>query len=450
MSTLDRSSDWTGRVRRSDGPIYAAVADALETAIRSGELHPGDRLPPQRALAQRLGVDLTTITRAYDLARQRGLLDGTVGRGSFVRQPPEDADPVLVDLSMNLPPPPQGLVLSELLRRTADAILTASDASVLMAYSAGFGTSGQRAAGAAWLAPLLGQVAVDRLLIAPGAQVALTATLSALLGPGDALVVEQLAYPGVIGAARMLGVRLVPCCCDKNGLIPEALAELIDRERPRALYLTPTLQNPTTATLPAARRRAIASIAEARDLWLIEDDPYSLLTAAPLPAIASLAPERTVYIATLAKTLSPGLRIAYLAAPPPLLAPIGEALRTLCVMPSPLMAAVATRWIQEGIARDLLHAVREEARARRAIAAKLLPAAIGAPESIHVWLPLRDRASAGRLQTAAAARGLALLTDEAFASGSGQPAGARISFGGPSRRSGLEKGLKALAELTSP
>lgn len=449
MAALDKLSDWSAGVRRDGGPIYAAVADALEAAIRDGRLHAGDRLPPQRALAQKLGVDLTTITRAYDLAKARGLIEGTVGRGSFVRQPPEDADPVLVDLSMNLPPPPQGLSLSELLRATGDAILNASDASVLMAYSAGFGTAGQRAAGAHWLAPTLGPAGADRLLIAPGAQAALAAAMTALLKPGDALAVEALAYPGMIGLARMLGLTLLACPCDADGLIPDALADICAREKPRALYLTPTLQNPTTATLPMARREAIAALALRTGLTVIEDDPYSLLLQTPPPAIASLAPERTVHIATLSKTLSPGLRIAYLAAPPAMLSAIADSLRVLAVMPSPLMAAVATRWIQEGVAASLLDAVRDEARARRAIAARVLPAAVGAETSIHVWLPLRDPASAGRLKAAAAARGLALLTDEAFAAGAGHPAGARISFGGPSQRAVLEKGLKALAELAA-
>lgn len=447
MPALDKLSDWTAGVRRDGGPIYAAVADALEAAIRDGRLHAGDRLPPQRALARTLGVDLTTVTRAYDLAKTRGLIEGTVGRGSFVRQPPEDDGPVLVDLSMNLPPPPQGLTLSDLLRRTGDAILAASDASMLMAYSAGFGAAGQRAAGAQWLAPVLGPVGAERLLIAPGAQTALAASLAALLESGDSLVVETLAYPGVINLARMLGITLLPCPCDADGLIPQALEAICARERPRALCLTPTLQNPTTATLPVERRAAIAALAERADLIVIEDDPYSLLTAAPLPAVAALAPDRTVHIATLAKCLSPGLRIAYLAAPPVWIPRLAESLRALAIMPAPLMTAVATRWIQEGVAADLLGAVRGEARARRAIAARVLPAAVGAETSIHVWLPLRDPASAGRLKAAAAARGLALLTDEAFATGPDHPAGARISFGGPSQRTVLEKGLEAIADL---
>jgi DNA-binding transcriptional MocR family regulator len=438
---------WIDEVQRGHGPVYAALAQTLEAAIRDGRLHPGDRLPPQRDVARRLGVDLTTVTRAYTLAKERGLLEGAVGRGSFVKAPPRDADPILVDLSMNLPPPPLGLNLGALLRETTDDILRASDASVLMAYSAGAGTAGQRAAGARWLAPVLGDTPPDRMLIAPGAQGALAAIFSALLKRGDTVVVDALTYPGVIALARTLGLTLLPCPTDADGLIPDALEALCAQHRPAAIYIVPTLQNPTTATLTAARREAVAAIARRFEAWIVEDDPYSLLMPSPPAAIATFAPERTVYVGSLAKTLTPGLRIAYIAAPPDSVGRIGESLRALAVMPAPLMAAVTTRWIQEGLATTLLLGVRAEAAARRALAARLLPTAIGGPESIHVWLPLSDGHSAKALTAAAQARGLALVTGEAFAVGADHPNGARISFGGPARRAVLEKGLRAVAEL---
>lgn len=438
---------WIDEVRRGQGPVYAALAQALEAAIRDGRLHPGDRLPPQRTVAMRLGVDLTTVTRAYSLAKERGLIEGAVGRGSFVRRPPETEDPVLVDLSMNLPPPPLGLNLSAMLRETADDILRAADASVLMAYSAGAGTPGQRAAGAQWLAPCLGKTAPDSVLIAPGAQAAVAATFAALLKRGDKVVVEALTYPGVIGIARTLGLALLPCPTDGDGMLPDALETLCAAQRPAAIYLIPSLQNPTTSTMPSARRQAVADIARRAGAWIVEDDPYSLLMASAPPAVATLAPERTVYVGTLAKTLSPGLRVAYIAAPPACIDRVATSLRALAVMPAPLMTAVATRWIQEGQAQALLGAVRAEAAERRALATRLLPTALGGPETIHVWLPLPDARSEQALVTAAQARGLALVSSQAFAAGGDHGFGARISFGGPARRAVLEKGLRAVAAL---
>src|SRR5271156_2992075 len=102
---------WLERGRLQDGPLYLAIVRALEQAISEGELQPGDRLPPQRDLASRLGGDFTTGTPAYSVARTLGLLEGAVGRGSYVRARTEDDEAGLVDLSMNLPPPPEGVSL---------------------------------------------------------------------------------------------------------------------------------------------------------------------------------------------------------------------------------------------------------------------------------------------------------------------------------------------------
>jgi DNA-binding transcriptional MocR family regulator len=438
---------WLDRVARDERPIYLAVLRAMEQAIRAGELHPGDRLPPQRAVAERLGVDLTTVTRAYAAAQSKGLLEGAVGRGTFVRALSDDEDPGLVDLSMNLPPPPEGVSLGRLLRETTAAILERADPAILMAYHPGFGTIGQKQAGARWLEPVIGEVGPDRLLVCPGAQAALAAVLSSLCRPGDVVLAEPLTYPGLIGLAQRLGLRLLACAVDAEGVIPEALEALCAAARPAAIYLVPTMQNPTGATMSPQRREAVARIAAAAGVWIVEDDPYSRLLAAPPPALGAIAGDRTFHVATLAKCLSPGLRIAYLVCPPGWSEPVAEALRAAVLMPPPLMAAVATRWIQEGAAEQLLAAVRAETRARRAIAANALPQAVGGAENMHLWLPLADGATAERVQLGAQARGLAVVTAAAFAVAAEHPAGARISLGGPAKRSVLERALATLSEL---
>jgi DNA-binding transcriptional MocR family regulator len=350
---------------------------------------------------------------------------------------------------MNLPPPPEGLSLGRLLRETIDAILERTDPAILMAYHPGFGTVGQRAAGARWLAPCLGEVSVDRLLVSPGAQAALAAVLSCLCKPGDAVLAEPLTYPGFISVAQRAGLKVIACPADADGLVPEALEKLCAEHRPAALYLVPAMQNPTASTMSVARRTAVARIAAAAGVWTVEDDPYSRLMEAPPPALASIEPNRTFYLATLAKCLSPGLRIAYLVCPQAWTERVAEALRATALMPAPLMAAVATRWIQDGAAEDLLKAVRAETRARRAIAQAALPQAVGGPENIHLWLPLASGASSERVQLAAQTRGLALVTAEAFAVSDAYPAGARISLGGPGKRSVLERALATLSDVVA-
>ena len=448
--TRDRpTTGWLRRVRRDAGlPIYLALLDALEAAIREGELQPGDQIPPQRAVANQLGVDFTTVTRAYGAARERGLVEGAVGRGTFVRRRAVEDEAGLIDLSMNLPPPPRGVSLAALLKETTAAILDRTDVATLMAYHAGPGTPGQRAAGAAWLQPSLGPVEPDRIVVCPGAQSALTAILTTIAQAGACIVVEPLTYPGLIALARRLGLKLTTCPVDDQGFVPEALAKLCAEQRPAVVYLTPTTRNPVATTMGLKRRREVAGIVGARETWLIEDDPYSRLFDAPLPALASLIPERAFYISTLSKTLSPGLRTAFLAAPPGSMAErVAASLHATALMGSPLTTAVAIRWIRDGAAERLLAGVRAEARARRAIAAEVLPQAQGADEGVHVWLGLPGGWDPSRVRALAVARGLSLVAADAFAATSDHPNGLRISLGGPAKASVLREALVNVAAL---
>lgn len=441
------SARWLKRTRDGEGPVYLRIIDALSAAIREGELQAGDQLPPQRTVAALLGIDFTTVTRAYAAARERGLVEGAVGRGTFVRGRSAEDEAGLVDLSMNLPPPPHGLSLAALLRETSAAILQRTDVAALMAYHPGAGSLGQRTAGAAWLAPVLGEVGPERMLVSGGAQTALTALLSMLLAPGDTLVVEPLTYPGLLALAGRLGVRLAPCPVDVEGLLPEALARLCAAGA-KAVYLIPTLHNPTTTTMSPSRRQEIARVARAADVWILEDDPYSLLLDAPPAAVASLAPERTFHVATVSKVLSPGLRTAFVVAPDAALAErLGETLRALSQMPPPLMTAITASWIREGVAAAVLAGVKQEARARRALAAAVLPQAIGGAESLHVWLNLPPDREGEGFRDLGRRRGLSLVTAEAFAVGDAVHGGVRISLGGPARRATLETALRGVAAM---
>jgi len=443
------SARWLTRLPAGSGALYGRLVEALEAAIRDGELQAGDQLPPQRAVAEMLGVDLTTVTRAYAAARARGLIEGAVGRGTFIRARASEDETGLVDLSMNLPPPPQGLSLAALIRETMGAVLERTDPATLMSYHPGGGSLGQRTSAAAWLQPALGPVAAERVLVTPGAQTGLAAVFAALAGAGvRTLIVEPLVYPGVVTAAEQFGLWLKVCATDAGGIDPEALARLCADGTPAALYLTPTTNNPTAVTLDLARREAVAGVAQAAGLWIVEDDPYARLFDRPLPALASLAPERTFHLVTLSKCLSPGLRTAFLVPPEGEMAVrTAETLRTLALMPSPLVSAVVSTWIREGTADRLLGAVRGEARARRAIAAEVLPAARGAAEGVHVWLDLPADWRAERVHRLAQEKGLALVTADAFATGPDYPNGLRISLGGPAKQAVLRNALESVATL---
>lgn len=442
------STRWLRRVDRDDRPIYLGVLRALEAAVAEGELQAGEQLPPQRAVAAELGVDFTTVTRAYAAARARGLIEGAVGRGTFVRGRTVEDEAGLVDLSMNLPPPPLGLSLGRLLKETAQQVLERTDPQALMAYHPAGGSLAQRDAGAAWLAPGLGQLEAERLLVAPGTQAALAALLGVLAVPGDVVIVEPLTYPGMRAAAAHLGVRLVPGPADSQGLVPAELARLCAEHRPKAVYLIPTHQNPTATTMGAERRAEVAQTCLAAAVPIIEDDAYGRLPSSPLAALAALTPQNVWHLATTAKSLTPGLRIAYVAAPDAAAARrLALALRATSLMPSPLGAAIATAWIREGAAEKVLAGVRAEAAARQALAREILPAARGDCEAIHLWLDLPPHWPAERIRDAAQARGLSLVGSEAFAVAPDAPSGLRLSLGGTAKRGVLEQALRGVAAI---
>lgn len=439
---------WLQPLASDATPYYLQIADQIGQAVAAGTLRPGDRLPPQRQLAAHLGVDLTTITRGYAEARHRGLLHARGAQGSFVAEP-RTALARMIDLSMNLPPQPLGVDLDALIQRGLHDVLARHDASTLMTYHLGGGDRTSREAGAIWLAPMLGPVDPQRIAVCSGAQPALAALILSLTHAGDAIVTEPLVYPGLRSAAAQLGRRIVAARTDDHGLLPEALEQACLEQNARVLYLNPTLNNPTTRTMPPARRQAIAHTARTLGLQIIEDDPYWLLEEnAPAP-LAQLAPERSHYIATLSKCLTPGLRTAYVVLPD---AGAHEhflaALRSVVLMSAQLMTSLTTQWVLDGSAARLLEGVRGEARARQALARQWLPASAHVPAGgIHVWQDLPAHWTPRTLARAAREEGFGVTPSEAFCADGAAPDSVRLSLGGVADRGQLTIALKKLALL---
>ncbi|MFK0154804.1 PLP-dependent aminotransferase family protein [Streptomyces sp. NPDC090499] len=159
----------------------------------------------------------------------------------------------------------------------------------------------------------------DDLLVTTGSQQALSLLASALIDPGDTILVESPCYLAALQVFGLAGARVLPVPGDADGVDPAALEELIRAERPKLLYLVPTFQNPTGRTVPAARRAALAAAAARHGLWIIEDDPYGELRydGDHVPWIASFpgAEDRTVLLGSLSKVMAPGLRLGWLRAP---------------------------------------------------------------------------------------------------------------------------------------
>jgi DNA-binding transcriptional MocR family regulator len=446
---------WEPRLEGRRGPRYRAILDALSEDLSAGELRAGDRMPTHRELADRLGVTVGTVSRAYSEAARRGLVSGEVGRGTFVRaghdasfESGDDEGPV--DLGQNHPPALPGRPQQAALVRTLAGLTARADAGRLLDYPAAGGNAADREAGASWIARSGIEAAPEHVLVCTGSQHGLTVVLATQLDPGDLLLTESLTYAGLKSVASLLHLRLKGLPMDAQGLRPEALETACREGGAKALYLIPTLHNPTTAVMPEGRRREIAAIARAHGLAIVEDDVHGLLPAERPRPIATLAPERSYYLTSTSKTLAPGLRIAYVLAPPDRVARLAASLRATTWAVAPLMAAVASTWIADGTADALVAARRREARERQAIARERLAGAEfdSKPEAYYLWLRLPEPWRGEGFAAEARARGVLVTPAEAFAVGRGPvPHALRLCLGAARSREALSRGLDAVAAL---
>jgi DNA-binding transcriptional MocR family regulator len=445
------------QIENESGPKYLAIAEALLADVQSGRLKPGYRLPPQRQLAKALGVDLTTVTRAFNEARKNGLIEANTGRGSYVRGKSPERDNVapaglpIIDLSMNMPPQPLAAKLRERIQEGIAGVLSSPHGLMHLHYQESVGADPDRAAAASWLGARLGSVSVDRIAVTGGAQTALYAVVRVLARPGHAICAPDLTYPGLRAIAEQLKVRLIPAAMDGEGIDPAALEEACRRESPKAVYCVPTIHNPTTATMTAKRREAIAEVARRHGIAIIEDDAYGALPRqAPAP-IAAIAPDLTWHIATLSKCVTPALRTAYVVTPGMAeTLRLAAEIRAMSLMMPPLMAALASRWINDGTLDAITAAIRQESAVRQAIASRALQGLEfqAHPEGHHLWLTLPERWRRSDLNLYARQSGLAVVSSEAFAVGAA-PHAIRVSLGAALNQAVLERGLVVLATVLS-
>lgn len=444
---------------RLPGPRYRALAEAIASAVRAGRLAAGARLPTQRALAHRLGVTVGTVGRAYELAERQGWIRCEVGRGSFVQAPDRtlarllpsvgDGDDPL-DLRINGPSP---TALDDALAESLRALMAEpTGRDMLRRYAAGAGLPAHRAAAAAWLRDLGVPAASDRVLLTGGAQAGLHLTLAALTRPGDTILVEELAYPGLRDLAEVLHLRVEPVAIDADGMRPDALADAVAASAARLAVVVPDLHNPTTATMPAARREALVELAERFGLLLIEDGVYRPLAAARLPALAALAPDRTIHVASLSKAVLPGLRIGALAAPAKLVASLSQLAHATRIGESPLLAELFARWSAAGLLEEAAAAQRACADERQARARARLPdlALRTAPGALHAWLELPSGWTGAEAARQLETHGLLVAPAELFSfTRQPPPAALRLALGWPRTRADLDRALDILVRTLS-
>lgn len=453
-------TNWTPILDGRNGPLYRVIADALADDITGGVLAVGTRLPTHRDLAFRLGVTVGTITRAYAEAEKRGLIGGEVGRGTFVQGQRPPSGPPPVNGTGAPPAGPAALINMTTLRAehavavqalgtTLNAIAASGQMASLIGYGPHAGLPHHRVAGAAWL-ERQHRVAVspESILLTTGAQNAMAVALAAVARPGDVVLAEQLTNIGFKTLAATQGYHLEGVAIDGHGLIPEAFDSACRRLGPKAVYLVPTMHNPTAVVMPQARRAEIAAIARRHGVIIIEDDVFGFMVPDAIP-IQGLAPDITIYVTSLSKSVSAGLRIGYAVVPPDLLPRVEAAIRALQYSAPTLPTEVASRWIMDGTADRIAETQRTEDLARQALARSILPVetVYGHPAAQHIWLVLPEPWRREDFVAETRRRGVIVTGADAFAVGrTSAPHAVRVGLCMPGTRDEAARGLRAIAE----
>ena len=439
-------SPWSPRLADIEANTTERLVLALADDIIEGRLTGGDRLPAHRDLALKLGIGLGTVTKAYAALERRGLTRSIKGRGTFVaiRQAHHDRQ---IDLSSNVPP---AMLNARLLARTLTGIARKIDADHLNLYAPPAGHMEHRRVLARWLETLGLTVEPSHLVLTSGARQALSLAFDLACGSQGLLLTERITYPGAIALARRKGHRMQGVETDAQGMVPGALADALvgtASTGSKAVYLTPTLHNPTTATMGTERRQAIVDICRQAGAWIIEDGVYASAVPA-LPPLAALAPEIAFHVNGLSKSLGPGLQIGVLALPAGLNDAAEDALRDLPMAPSPLACAVVEEWLATDVISSIQRDLHHEARRRSNLAISLLGASelVSHPGAYNAWLPM-ERDAANRFASVAAAVRIKLTPPESMmVNPEDRASGIRLCLGGPSFED-LTEALTLLAGL---
>ena len=436
-------------------PAYLSLAEQIARAIHDGRLENGARLPTHRGLADELKLSVQTVSRAYEELIRRGLISGEIGRGSFVQTRRGEPDPPylperpgeVIDLSI-LKPVCEPMHL-ERLKQALGWLAENLSASSALSFRPNMIFPRHRTVATEWLKLCGLAVSPQNVSITNGATAGMTVALMSVAPPGSTVATEAIGHHTLLPLATYLGFNLEGLPIDGDGLVPEALDEACRQSDIRAVFVQPSVINPTATLMSESRRQAIAAVARRHDIAIIESDVLGPLVADRPPPIAALAPERTLYVTSFTKIVVPGLRIGYLVAPDRYVAAVANRHLVSNWMATPMVAEIASKWVSDGTAVELVDWQRKALHRRNAIAAEMLEGVsyLTHRESLHVWLPLTGGRSEESFVAQARLHGVALAPGASFRTSEApwRPA-VRISLGSTTEAE-LRTGLSVVAKL---
>ncbi|RVI69843.1 PLP-dependent aminotransferase family protein [Sinorhizobium meliloti] len=457
---------WLPDIEQGHGPLYARIADQIEEAIGNGTLPAGTKLPPQRNLAFDVGVTIGTIGRAYGIVRERGLVSGEVGRGTYVldhpeSRPPEQSDPLTTSLSGTrpliapagklrfdstaAPDIGQGDILAQLL-----GDISREHHGDIASYARNFPDHWFEA-GSQWLARGNFRPGPETVVPTLGAHAAVVAVISAVTSPGDRIAFETLTYSQISRSAGLIGRRIALVESDEFGMRPEDVERVCAQQHPKLAFLMPGAQNPTVAVMPLDRRQAIADIARKYGVWLVEDNLYGSMTGDPLPLLMELAPERTFLVGGLSKSVAAGVRGGWVACPPHFSQRIRVAHKMVSGGLPFILAELCARLVLSGSASVLRNRGAEEIGAREALAREIFTGFDfnSHPKIPFFWLKLPEPWLSGTFKQAALQEGVLIDDEDEFKAGRSDRVfhRIRVGFSSPTERSEVRRGFEILRRL---
>jgi len=480
--------------RESDQPLYLQIKHQIRDLILAGDLPLGTRLPPERKLAESLGVNRTTVSTAYQELAADGLVEGQVGRGTIVSFTPETggydagdyppqplpwgeffvagqgeqdslvrdvialcAQEDVISLAGGVPDP--DLYPVEHFARATEAVLGRHGRSLLQ-YCPTEGhlpfreTLAELAAGRGIAA------SADNVMILSGSQQGLDLAARVLLDPGDLVVVEVPSYLGAIGLFRAAGARLLGVPVDEEGMQTDVLERLLARYRPQLIYTLPTFQNPSGQVMSNGRRQALLSLAQHYQVPLLEDDPYGevYFDDPPPPAVKSLDRHgHVIYLSTFSKILFPGIRIGWLVAPRPVVDRLALVKQHADLHSNTLAQWTLAEFIRQGWLHEHLDTLRQvyprKCQAMLAALREHIPRGLRWNEpagGFNLWCHLEDGLRAQDLLAEAGRRQVAFVVGEAFHADGGGQGAFRLNYsyqGEANIREGIRRLGEALTAL---
>jgi DNA-binding transcriptional MocR family regulator len=470
--------------RSSREPIYRQISRQIRELITSGRLPAGFRLPPERRLAEAVGVSRSTVLIAYQELRADDLIDAHVGRGTTVTPPSAPPgeevpgtelpwrqlfgaaaaahqDPLVGDLlrvterADAIPlafgmPAPELLPFAEL-RDIIVEVLEDNGAAALL-HCPTEGLTPLRETLARMMAARGVRCDPAEVLVLSGSQQGLDLAARTLIDPGDPVVVEQPSFIGALQTFRGARARLIGVPVDEHGMRVDVLESVLSRFRPKLIYTLPTFQNPSGAVMPLERRQRLLALARRYQVPVMEDDPYSELRfeGEPVPSLRALDPE-VLHLSTFSKLLFPGMRLGFLIAPRVVVRQFALARQTADLHANTLGQWVLERFVRRGGVAAHVRAVRSAYRCRRdAMLAALREAQVPglswrAPEGgFYVWCRLPGGVRPAALAARAAEAGVSYLPGRACFADEPPAEYLRLNFSYPDE-SRIREGVGRLA-----